>query len=185
MYCGNWDCGLSLASSFNIVFMYLLLISVSLCITYCFLRWLFPLFFSKLKNHDVRSGFVSILMIFCFSLLGYLVTYSIDDPELRNRFLHGFGGGFMALYTCYLAVKDAGINLTKIQFFIFALLVVGNLGVANEILEFALQSITGITFVSSVYDTWYDLVSNTLGSLIAAVVFTPMVVRSNHDEIGT
>ena len=128
--------------------MYLLLISFSLCITYYFLRWLFPLFFTRLKHYDVRPGYTSIVMIFCLSLLGYVVTYSIDDPELQNRFLHGFGGGFMAMYTCYLAAKDVGINITRVQFLIFSILVVGNLGIANEILEFVLQSITGITFVT-------------------------------------
>lgn len=163
--------------------MYLLLISISLCITYYFLRWLFPLFFTRQKQHDVRSGYASIVMIFCFSLLGYLVTYSIDDPEIQNRFLHGFGGGFMALYTCYLAVRDIGINITRLQFLVFSMLVVGNLGIANEILEFVLQSMTGISFVTGVFDTWYDLVSNLIGSLIAVAVFTPFVGRDKQNIV--
>ena len=164
--------------------MYLLLISISLCVTYYFLRWLFPLFFTRSARSGVRSGYASVVLIFCLSLVGYLVTYSINDPEIQNRFLHGFGGGFMALYTCYLATKDIGIIITRLQFLLFSVLVVGNLGIANEILEFILQSVTGISFVTGVFDTWHDLVSNLIGSLIAAAILTPFVGRDKQNIVA-
>jgi hypothetical protein len=116
-----------------------------------------------------------LLIIFVLSILGYIIAFSIPNPELGNRILHGFGGGFMALLAFFLAVKDTNIKLRKFQFFFFSLAVVAALGVANEILEFFLQNYVGLIFAESINDTWYDLISNTVGSLIAALLFLPFI----------
>jgi hypothetical protein len=98
-------------------------------------------------------------------------------PEFSNRVLHAYGGGFMAFLVCFLVVRDSKLSLTKFQFFIFSFLIVAALGVANEILEFFLQNYAGMIFSSHINDTWYDLMSNTIGSLIATVCFVPCIKK--------
>lgn len=140
---------------------------------------LFPFFFINQTVRVTSKSFVSLLTIFILSILGYVVAFSIPDPEFGNRILHGFGGGFMGLLVCFLVIKDTKLQLGKFQFVIFSLLVVAALGVANEILEFFLQNYLGRIFAQSVNDTWYDLTSNLIGSLIAALLFVPFIDKEH------
>lgn len=155
--------------------MYLVAITLSLCISYFALFFISPFFFENRLPKIGLKSLVSVVLIFILSFLGYFIAFNIQDPEIGNRFLHGFGGGFTALLVCFLAVKDSNLQIRKFQFTIFSLLVVTALGVANEILEFFLQNYTGIVFSTSVNDTWLDLISNTVGMLIAVISFTPFV----------
>lgn len=155
--------------------MYQLFITTSLCITYGLLYLIFPIFFTNKTVQTSSRSIFSLGIIFLFSILGYAVAVTITDPELGNRILHGFGGGFMALLVCFLVVKDTNIQIRKFQFFLFSLLVVATLGVANEILEFFLQNYTDLVLAQSINDTWYDLISNSVGSFIAAVLFLPFI----------
>lgn len=157
--------------------MYLILISVSLCISYFVLFFIFPELFNQERRKIESSIFVSILLILLLSFLGYFITFNISDVELSNRFLHGFGGGFMAFLVCFFVVRDAKLKINKFQFFVLSILIVTSLGVANEILEFLLQNFAGFTIAVTINDTWLDLVSNTVGSLLAAVCFVPFVGR--------
>jgi hypothetical protein len=156
--------------------MYLLAITISLIIAYFGLAVIFPLFFkSKLPTLNSRC-FVSILFIFVLSVAGYQVAGSIADPELSNRVLHAFGGGFMASLVCFLAIQDTKLSLTKFQFLVITGLTVTTLGVANEILEFFLQNYAGFTFFSvTPNDTWYDLISNAIGTVVAIGMFIPFI----------
>lgn len=159
--------------------MYLLAITTSLCVSYFILFALFPFFF---ENKFVRLNsrtLLSIGILLFLSFLGYFIAFSISDPELSNRFLHGFGGGFMALLVCFLVLRDTGIQLRKFQFVIFSFLVVTTLGVGNEILEFFLQNYIGMTFAISTNDTWLDLISNTVGTLLGALILAPFAHFKN------
>jgi hypothetical protein len=155
--------------------MYLIAITLSLYVSYFALFFVFPFFFENRQAKIGLKSLVSVGLIFILSFLGYFIAFNIQDPELSNRFLHGFGGGFMALLVCFLVVKDSNLQIRKFQFIIFSLLVVAALGVVNEILEFFLQNYTGMVFSTSVNDTWLDLISNTVGMLIAVISFTPFV----------
>lgn len=155
--------------------MYLLALTFSFCITYLILFILLPLFFENRVGRLNLKSLTSIGVIVALSFFGYFVAFAIPDQELSNRFLHAFGGGFLGFFTCFLAAKDSSVVINKFQFFIFSVLVVVALGVANEILEFILQNYTGMIFATSVNDTWLDLVSNIVGLLVASVIFVPLV----------
>jgi hypothetical protein len=159
--------------------MYLIAITVFLCIAYFVLVQFFSYFFEH-KLAKIPSGaFLSLVIIAVLSFVGHIVSYSIPNPELGNRVLHAFGGGFMAFLTCFLVVKDIKLKISKFQFFILSMLIVTALGVGNELLELLLQTFKVLVFAGHVYDTWYDLVSNTVGSLIAAVCFVPYINYRN------
>lgn len=155
--------------------MYLFSVTLSLCLAYFILYFFLPKFFNiKLQKIEIHSLF-SVAIIFIVSLVGYFIYFLIPDAELSNRFLHGFGGGFMAFLVCFLVVRDLKMPINKFQFAVISILIVTALGVANELLEFFLQVFAGFTFAPDVNDTWLDLLSNTVGIIIAAFAFTPLV----------
>ncbi len=63
----------------------------------------------------------------------------------------------LSLY--FLAAKDSNIVIDRFRFFTLSVLIVTGLGVANEMLEFFLQSQTGLIFTTSINDTRVDLTS--------------------------
>jgi hypothetical protein len=157
--------------------MYLLLITVGLCFVYFFAEHLFNLFFEKHRAHLSKRTFSSVAIIIASSLSGYVISSLIPDVTLGNRFLHMFGGGFLAIMVCYLVVRDSRIHISKFQFFVFSFFVVTSLGVANEIIECILQNYAGMLFAPSVNDTWLDLISNMIGIILGSIVFTPFIIE--------
>lgn len=97
----------------------------------------------------------------------------IPDRVLANRFLHTFGGGFLVVLVCFLAIKDSNTTVNKFQFFIISISMAALFGTANEILEFILQNLLGLTAAYTINDTWLDLISNTIGSIIGVIALMP------------
>lgn len=163
--------------------MYLLILTFGLCFSYIILFFLFPYFFKgELPKISVRS-LGSIAIIFVASITSFVVSEMIPDPELKNRVLHGLGGGFVAFLVCFLAARDSNVAITKFQFFILSVLVVTAMGVGNEIVEFFVQEyfpFIHFVFSAGPLDTWLDLVSNTVGILVAAVCFVPFINKNKQ-----
>ena len=140
-----------------------------MCATYFLLFALLPRFFAQKITTPLGNPFLSILYIVLFSILAYGTSLSIQDLELSNRILHILGGGFFGFLTCFFATRDSGVRINKFQFFVLSALIVLALGVANELLEFLLQSYAGIISAATPTDTWFDLASNTIGIGIASI----------------
>lgn len=100
----------------------------------------------------------------------FVVVLFIPDTEFGNRFQHAVGGGVLGVVLCYLVFRDQRIKATRFQFFAWSVLVVLALGVANELFEYVVQANTNMTFANSIYDTWRDLASNSVGIALAAPV---------------
>jgi hypothetical protein len=158
--------------------MYLLVLTILLSFSYFVILFVFSYFFkSELPKLTSRS-FRSVIIIAVASIVSFIIAGIIPDPEISNRVLHGLGGGVIAFLVCFLAMKDSNISINKFQFFVMSSLIVTALGVGNEIAEFCAQSLgIGFIFSATPFDTWLDLVSNTVGLLIAAVCFVPFVSR--------
>ena len=95
--------------------MYLVFMTLSLCVTYFVIFNYSPLFFNTSAVKISSKSFKSVAFIASLSLLGYLIAFNIPDLELSNRFLHGFGGGFMAFLVCFLAIKDSKLPIKKLK----------------------------------------------------------------------
>lgn len=163
--------------------MYLLALTLGLCLVYFILFFLFPYFFNGTLPNITSRALRSVVIILIASGLSFVIAGMIPDRELGNRVLHGLGGGWVAFLICFLAVKDSRLSITGFQFFILSALIVTALGVGNEILEFFVQQyFSFIHFVFSVgpLDTWLDLISNTVGILVGAVCFVPFINRKKH-----
>ncbi len=157
--------------------LYIFVIGAALCVSYYILGYLFALFFEKpLPKFTWRSAY-SLALIFGGSILVYLVVQWSPDEEFGNRIQHAFGGGFLGLLTCYLAVRDTKLSLNRFQFFALAFLVVTALGVANELFEYILQNYFHFVISETVNDTWLDLWSNTVGALLGAACFVSLIQK--------
>jgi ABC-type Fe3+-siderophore transport system permease subunit len=163
--------------------LYAIVITVGLVAAYFGIAFLLSFFFTGKRPIFTRNSLVSVGIIGILSAAGYVVAFTISDPEVGNRILHGFGGGFMALLVCFFVIKDTRLQINKFQFFVISFLLVTSLGVANEILEFFLEQHLHLVFVPHIYDTWFDLMSNTVGVITGLLVCTPFVRVSDIDTV--
>jgi len=156
--------------------MYFVLVIVALISLYFVLPLFYALFFNQQLPSFSQLTLRSISIIVVASLLIIAVIVNIPEP-FSNRIQHAVLGGFMAFLVCFLAVKDSALSINKFQFFTLSAFVVTTLGVGNEIMEFIVQEylpIIHFVFAATITDTWLDLVSNTVGILIAALCFVPL-----------
>ncbi|MDP3800174.1 MAG: hypothetical protein Q8Q90_02000 [bacterium] len=158
---------------------YLILITFGFFLVYSFLFYLFPLFFKNTIPSSKEFSFVSLFYILISCLVAFTASFSVKDLDLSNRILHTFGGGFITFLVCFLVVKNTKLQISRFQFFTFSFLVVISLGAANEILEYFLQNYLSFSFAKSANDTWLDLISNTVGALIASVILVPFVKKNS------
>ncbi|MDB5266221.1 MAG: hypothetical protein JWN89_36 [Parcubacteria group bacterium] len=154
---------------FGISFAYPILYLVSLFLVAYFFEQRIP----KLDFHRACLSIVTILILNFFSAL---IVESFDGA-LANRIQHGLCGGFLALVVCFLAIRDSKVVINKFQFFVFTALVVTALGVGNEILEFVLQHYLGFVMSTTIEDTWLDLISNSIGIILAASITVPFLKK--------
>lgn len=157
-----------------------LVITLGLVLVYLGLLYLLGPFFGQPRARWGRRSVLSIVAVIVFSLLIFVISFSIPNLWLSNRIVHIFGGGFIGVVVCFLAGRDSQIKISRFQFFLFSFLFVTTLGVANEIMEFFLQhyfSQYDLIFATTVNDTWLDLVSNTIGILLAVAIFVPLIKK--------
>jgi hypothetical protein len=154
---------------------FLLLLAAGMGLGYLALLYLFTYFFTgRLPTLGPRS-FYTALGVVVLSLAGYGVSFSYPDPEIGNRILHAFGGGFLAFLMCFLVWRETKLPITIFQFTVFSALIVTAMGVGNEMLEFFLQNYRDLLFARDPNDTWLDLISNTVGLAIAAGLLLPFM----------
>ena len=157
---------------------YTVFITLALCATYGIILELFPRLFVQERSTSLKNPLPTLFFIIIFSTLSYTVSIAIPDPSLSNRVLHVFGGGFLAFAVSFLAARDSQISINKFQLLVISTLISLALGVANELLEFILQSSGLVIAARNVDDTWFDLASNTIGIILASIIFVPL-----HKEI--
>lgn len=165
--------------------LYLLLITIGICVEYVGMFYLFPYLFSQKTYSLGKENIKSLIYIVCISLLSYFVYYLIPDGEFENRVLHGLSGGFVSIVACFFAAKDLQVfkqfSVNRIQYFVFSFLVVMFLGIVNEIAECFLQNVFGFIAAATINDTWFDLMSNLIGALTALVVTIPFIEAKKID----
>lgn len=145
---------------------YLLGITFGMCVLYTATSFFLAKSFIKVSKK-------SLLTIFFLSCFFYFISYFvIKDEILGNRFLHAFGGGFMAFFTTLLVLKDNKVVLSKRLLLILGFAIVLTFGLLNEVIELFLQNHTSYLFAQSREDTLLDLTSNTIGFLILFVMVT-------------
>jgi len=160
--------------------MYLLLLTLGQCTLYVLLAYVFSVFFNDRRPSLKGISPSSLGMITLISIFSYIVSFMVPDREWGNRVIHALGGGVTTFVVCFRVVKDFKIPLTRFQFFIFCALTVTAIRVGNEILEYFLQNYFNIMFAGNVNDTWLDLMSNTVGILLAGAALTPCIPSRHY-----
>lgn len=161
--------------------MYLLLATAGICVSYLFLYFFSPLFFERPVSRPRGRMLGSLFLLSLLSVGIFFATDAVGDLELGNRLLHLFGGGFLAVCMCWLVVRDADLPMTPLQFVVLAGLTATALGVCNEILEYFLQHYSSLSFAKTADDTWLDLISNLVGTVLGAVCFAPFIKKMPVD----
>jgi len=152
-----------------------------MAVSYVVMFFLIPFLFTNKTPSSKNLSAGSIIFILFSSFASYLLADLFPSEFWGNRFLHTFGGGFLAYLTCYLATKDSKVHIRRAQFFVLSFLVVIALGNVNEVFEFILHNTTNIVFAETINDTWLDLCCNIIGALVAALIFTPNIKYSRHE----
>lgn len=151
--------------------MYLLVLLLGMFTSY----FLIALILSKLLliklKFDPKRIVISISIILIFTIISYLVAMNISDREFANRLQHALAGGFNIVLVVFLVKRDFEIRLTWFQFVIISILLVGFLGICNEILEYFMQVYFHIIFAPNAIDTWLDLISNFAGAVLGILTF--------------
>ena len=115
------------------------------------------------------AGMAIVFPLFIAAVLP-LLGVNLNDG-FGNRLLHGLGGGgTIAILLLSILVR----SIRPLSFFgkcFLLLAVVSIAGVANEVLECILDMLGLGVFSADRTDTWYDLISNTIG----AFVFVPLL----------
>lgn len=158
--------------------MYPLLYAVS----YSALYVLLPLLQDRPVPRPGWASVISVIGIAVFIESVFILTSQMTDRELGNRLLHIMGGGVLGFMLYARVVSDTRIPFNRLQFFVYGVLIVSTLGVLNEHLEFFLQATGTRVFMWSITDTWLDLASNSLGTVLVGLPLT-FVHQSRIDVI--
>lgn len=150
--------------------MYWILLVSWYVVSYLFFSIFLQLFFQK--KIEVTIRFIHIISIFLLLFLMLLWVQSIPSPEWWNRFQHAFWGGFLIVFILFLSQKVSKVTLTKFQFISLGILFATLFWVWNEVLEYFLQEYFDMIFTYHLYDTWLDLISNTVWAIIWVSVFS-------------
>ncbi len=124
--------------------------------------------FITTEKINLKYLFLVAVLSFSFSTISIFFT----ELEFGNRIQHAVGGGFLVVLMLFLVVRNAKLDITKVQFFLFGVMLATTLGVFYELLEMLGEFSTNIVFQTGIYDTWLDLLSNTAGAFIGGAVLS-------------
>lgn len=162
--------------------LYLSLITIGICVEYVGMYYLFPYLLSQKTFRFDKEQIKSIGILIMLSLISYGIYYFIPNEDIANRFLHGISGGFVSLIAVFYATKDLqkfnGFIVNKFQYALIGFLIVMSLGIVNEIFECYLQNTFAIIAAATINDTWFDLISNAGGALLALIITIPLLKRA-------
>lgn len=133
--------------------------------------------FSAESNRSRLIAGIAIVFPLFIGVILPLLGIDLNDG-LGNRLLHGLGGGgtIAILLLSVLVRSTRPISFLGKCFLLLA--VVSIAGVANEVLECILDMLGLGMFSENRTDTWYDLISNTIG----AFVFIPLLYWMRYGE---
>ena len=155
-------------------------IVLAMCASYFAVAAFFAWLFEKPFPTFTHKSFFSVLLISVCVSAAYVIADVSANVELGNRLQHALGGGFAGVLVCFLSARDTQLRIGRLRFMAMALLMVTAMGVANELLEFILQTHSHYIFSDNPLDTWRDLASNTAGACVGLVILAPFVTSTEH-----
>src|SRR3989344_2128456 len=162
--------------------MFLLLQMAAILISYVVLYFAFPWFFRTSQRVPGQQFLRSIFTIVVLMAIILAIAFNVPNDFWANRIQHAFLGAFIMSFICFRAVKDTGVSIDPIRFFLISGMLVTTLGVTGEMLEFFFHSLGYHVFSYSIEDTWWDLLSNAVGATIGGLLFAPFIPLEKADS---
>lgn len=132
----------------------------------------FTLFYGRIQRLPFGRAIYSLFLVISMLAIVFLLI-PVLGHWWGNRLEHILGGGALAYFMCWRIVDDAELPTNAIQRVILCFLTVTALGVGNELFESLIQATTGAVLSPTTTDTWWDLWSNTVGAVLAALLLRP------------
>jgi hypothetical protein len=139
-----------------------------------------PQVFVKFVTKETRFDSSVIYLVFAFILPLVWVFVPKEIIHLRNiNFIqHAVGGGVAVCFISIYLIKNLKEKFPLLNNFLVQLVLVyalvSMLGVANELLEFLLDYLKVGIFSADRYDTWFDLLANSLGALGLFITYSTL-----------
>ena len=158
------------------------LMAIAFFLAFLLLFLLLPPFLNHKSTPLNTRAFVlaGVFGIAIFSI--HLIGINVENVFWGNRFLH-VAGAILVFLLFFTVVRMTRTPMKRIQFFVFGFLLTTTLGVANEVAEFGGQALLGIEFATSIYDTWFDLLSNAVGAGLVGIVSSLFLNEEKHEEV--
>ncbi len=150
--------------------MYFIILAILYIFTYFFLTYFLQIFFNwKISETKFNLFHIWIILVLYFFFI--IFANSLENVELWNRIQHMFWWWFMMVVIFFFSTFASKIKLTKIQFFVLAMLITTAFWVVNELAESIFQIGKVMLFSTNIADTWLDLWSNSIWALIWSLIF--------------
>lgn len=139
-----------------------------------------PQVFVKFVIKETRFDSSIIYLVFAFILPLVWVFVPKEIIHLRNiNFIqHAVGGGVAVSFISIYLIKNLKEKFPLLNNFLVQLILVyalvSMLGVANELLEFLLDYLKVGIFSADRYDTWFDLLANTIGAIGLFTIYSAL-----------
>lgn len=120
------------------------------------------------KRPTLHTDVFLIVAIISLIVAAYVGTR--NESIAANFFQHAVGGGFVTGLLTLFTLRNFKLRLPLLAVACLVIASVSVFGIANELLEFLLQSTTSLRFANDIADTWRDLAANTSGALLACAL---------------
>lgn len=154
----------------------IILVSLGIVIVFVMLAWVFRLKLGRqswqLISLAAATSAVSIAMIRLWP--------SYDRGV--NFIEHALGGGVPSAFMLFALLAAHKRRFTWLQELVLLFFFVSGTGALNELLELFGDTVTAFEFSIDRFDTWYDILANSLGALLGWIVWkaTLKVSRINR-----
>jgi hypothetical protein len=122
------------------------------------------------KELVISRWSIFLLIALFLPMIWQFVPHALKDLRWVNFIQHGVGGGVAVALGCLYMIENFKDKLdffnNRIFQMIFIFACVSSLGVLNEILEFTFDALRIGIYSNDRYDTWFDLVANSIGALL-------------------
>jgi hypothetical protein len=125
--------------------------------------FLLPKYLRQITKKEAKHKELLLLAASLFAISQFLPSPLIHGSNTQFM-THFIGGGIFTGLVWLFIKKNLGLTLSPLAELASLYFLVSGLGAANELFEFFANGI-GLAVIPS-FDTWWDLLANTLGALV-------------------
>lgn len=141
------------------------------------LEWIF-----QVKSRGSRWWLIAAALV---CLVITIIAHQFPREHRMMNFAQHFFGGGVATTLAFVYLRQAfSRQLTFLQELTVLFFLVNGIGALNELLEFSLDQVTNGMYSIDRWDTWYDILANSLGAFVAWSVWKLISKMDKHGEVA-